>query len=327
VRILAALAAVASLSACSAPPPPEKSPVAFRSETGVSSASWGKTPSGTRLEACPLYAGTPTFTVVLAVPTKFRLQDAGGTTCTFGTVKGFQSINVSGDAARTLRQRMDKDVKPYEDIGGDDSVSGISYASGVHAFGGRTGERLEFRCYCDGQDLQDESVRAGGIVVGSSIPHDPKPMPTSPLPKVLPTVGVERGSFGFVTAHGTAVRYDIPAGMSYVYGLDDGMQFIFQKPDYRRIELHVGVGTLAQRRAALAADPTVSGLALTAARRAVAAKDGQRLTYDQEFKEWDNKPRVEHVMAFQAGAIRVDVVNESSADLHQAFRDAIRPIR
>jgi hypothetical protein len=326
-RVAAGVLAVLCLSACSAPPPPEKSAVVFRSESGVTSASWGKTPHGTRLEACPLYAGKRELTIVLAVPNRFRLQDARGTGCSFGTTNGFESIGVSGDAESTLHRRMEKDLKPYEDIGGDDSVSDISYEANVPAFGERRGEHLEHRCFCDGQDLQNESFRAGGVVLGTSIPHEPKPMPKSALTIVRPTVSVERGLFGLVTAHGTAVRYGIPPHPDYVSGLADGMQFGFRKPDYRRIELHGGVGALTEERNRLATDASVSGLALADAPRAVAGRDGQRLTYDQRFQDYDNSTRVEHVVAFQAGAVRVAVINEQAGDLQQEFRDRIREIR
>ena len=48
-------------------------------------------------------------------------------------------------------------------------------------------------------------------------------MPKSALTIVRPTVSVERGLFGLVTAHGTAVRYGIPPHPDYVSGLADGM--------------------------------------------------------------------------------------------------------
>jgi hypothetical protein len=324
LRFLVALTAAAVLAACSAPPPPEKSPVEFRSEDGVTSASWGKTPKGTRLEACPLYGGKRQLTIVLAVPNRFRLQSADGLGCSFG--HDFQSIGVSGHAAVSLRRRMEKDLKPFEDIGGDDSVSDIEYSSGVRTFGGRRGERLEHRCFCDGQDLQSVSYRAGGVVVGESIPHEPKPMPASSLPIVLPTISVERGVFAFASSGGTTVRLGIPANVDYVSGLEDGIQFGFQKPDYRRIELHVGVGSLTRERNRLADDATVSGIELAPASRAVGGRDGRRLTYDQVFKEWDNSNRVEHVIAFQAGDLRVTVINEPTADHQQTFRDRVRTI-
>jgi len=231
---------------------------------------------------------------------------------------------VSGEAAMTLRRSMEKYLEPYEDAGGDDSVSDITYASSVPAFGGRRGERLENRCYCDGQDLQSVSYRAAGVVVGESVPHKPKTQ--SSLPIVLPTVSVERGVFGFASSGGTVVRYGVPAGVDYVSGLEDGLQFGFDKPVYRRIELHVGVGSLAAEQNRLSRDATVSGLSVTHASRAVAGQDGERLTYDQAFKEWDNSNRVEHVVVFQTGRSRVAVVNEKHGDQQQRFRDRLQPI-
>jgi hypothetical protein len=274
-----------------------------------------------------LYTGKRELTIVLAVPNRFRLQDAQGMGCSFGTTDGFESIGVSGDATPTLHRRMMKDLKPFEDIGGDDSVSDIEYASGVPAFGGRRGERLENRCYCDGQDLQSVSYRTAGVVVGESIAHEPNPMPKSSLPIILPTISVERGVFGLVSSGDTVLRYGVPRGVSYVSGLEDGIQFGFEKPVYRRIELHTGVGSLADERSRLSRDATVSGLLLTDAPRAVAGKDGQSLAYDQVYKEWDNSNRVEHVVAFQAGRLRVTVINEPAADHQQAYRDHLRPIR
>jgi len=318
--------ALLCLTACGSAPPPERSAVEFRSESGVSSSAWNKTPAGTHLAACPLYAGADKLTIVLAVPNRFVLQNADGTGCSFG--HDWQTIGVSGKTNLTLHQRMDKYLKPYEDTGGDDSVSDISYASGVPAFGGRRGERLAHFCFCDGQEIENVDYRTAGVVVGESRSHLTKPFPKSILSDVLPTVGVERGGFGFAEANGTAARYGVPSGVDYVTGLEDGVQFGFQKPDYRRVELRVGVrGSLADERNRLGRDATVSKLVLTSAPRAVAGQDGQRLTYDQEFRDYDNSTRVEHAVAFQAGTVRVTVINEGADDQQQKFRDDVRPLR
>jgi len=324
-RTVAAVILLAAMAGCSAPPPPEKSPVRFKSESGISSASWGRTPTGTRLEACPLFTGKKRLTVVLAVPSRFRLQDAGGMNCYFGTAKGFESIGVQGNAATTLREHVKKDLKPNEDAGGDDSVSDISYESGVPTFGGRRGEHVEVRCYCDGQDLQSESFRAGGMILSTSIPHEPKPMPKSSLPIVRPTVGVETGVFGIVAHAGIAARYSVTDRIESIMSSEDGVTLYFGGQSYHRIELHVGVKeSLAEERTRLSRDPTVSGLVLTDASRAAAGRDGQRLAYGQRFKEYDNSMRVEHVLAFQAGRVRVAVINDGLPDHRQRFRDGIR---
>lgn len=324
--LAAGAVALLCLAGCGTAPPPERSPVEFRSESGVSSSDWNKTPAGTRLAACPLYANADELTIVLAVPKQFVLQSADGNGCSFG--HDWQTIGVSGKAELTLHQRMDKYLKPYEDAGGDDSVSDISYASGVPTFGGRSGERLAHFCFCDGQEIENLDYRTAGVVVGESRSHLTKPFPKSVLADVLPTVGVERGVFGFAQSNGTAARYGVPSGVDYVTGLEDGVQFGFQKPDYRRVELRVGVrGSLADERDRLGPDATVSKLVLTRAPHAVAGQDGQRLSYDQEFQDYDNSSRVEHGVAFQTGTVRVTVINEGSDDLQQKFRDQVRVLR
>lgn len=324
MRLLAALvAAVVTLSACSAPPPPEKSPVVFRSENGVTSAAWDETSAGTKLAACPLYANKQKLSIVLAVPKRFTLQSADGTGCSFGY--DWQSIGVSGKAAQTLHRRMEK-LKRYEDIGGDESVSDITYQSDVPAFGGRRGERLAHYCFCDGQEIENVDYRTAGVVVGESRSHLTKPFPKSVLSDVLPSVSVERGVFGLAESRGAAVRHSVPAGVTYVSGLEDGVQFGFQKPDYRRVELQVGIrGSLTAERERLGRDATVSRLVLTDSPRAVAGQAGQRLSYDQVYKDWDNSDRVEHVVAFQSGTVRVATINESG-DLQQTFRDQLREL-
>lgn len=324
-RLLAASVALVGVSACAAPPPPEKSAVEFRSEDGITSASWGKTPKGTRLETCPLYTSKKRLTIVLAVPNRFRLQSADGSGCSFGY--DWHTVGVSGHAP-TLRRRMEKNLKPYEDIGGDDSVSDITYESDVPAFGGRRGERLAHDCFCDGQKLVDVAYRTAGVIVGESRSRLRGPLPKSVLPRVLPSVSVERGIFGFATSGGMSVQYGaVPLGVRYLSTLDDGLQFDFQK-NYRRIELHIGIGgTLADERTRLGRDKTVSKLELSDASSAAAGQDGQRLTYDRAIEEYEGSTRVEHALVFQAGTIRVVVVNDPTTDHQQAFRDQIRLIR
>jgi hypothetical protein len=325
LRLLAASVALVGVSACAATPPPEKSAVEFQSEDGITSASWGKTPKGTRLETCPLYKNKTRLTIVLAVPNRFRLQSADGSGCSFG--HDWHSVGVSGNAP-TLRRRMEKNLKPYEDIGGDDSVSDIRYESDVPAFGGRRGERLAHDCFCDGQELVDMAYRTAGVIVGESRSHLQGPLPKSVLPRVLPSVSVERGIFGFATSGGASVRYGtVPLGVGYLSTLDDGIQFDFQK-NYRRIELHIDVrGTLANERTRLSRDKAVSKLVLSDTSKAVAGHDGQRLTYDQAIEEYEGSTRVEHAVVLQAGTIRVAVINDPTADHQQAFRDQLRLIR
>ena len=324
LKLVPALAAALALTGCSASPPSEKSPVEFRAENGVASSAPGRTSSGTKLAACPLYGNKQELSIVLAVPTRFTLQSADGTGCSFGY--DWQNIGVSGNAAKTLRQRMETYLKPYEDIGGDESVSDITYEPDVPAFGGRRGERLAHYCFCDGQEIESVDYRTAGVVVGESRSHLTKPFPKSVLPNVLRSVSVERGVFGIVAAHGTAVRYGVPTGVNYMSGLEDGVQFGFQKPEYHRVELRVGVRPLSGERDRLSRDNTVSKLVLTDASRAVAERAGQRLNYDQVFKDWDNSDRIEHVVVFQSGKVRVTVVNESGDDQQQTFRHRLRAL-
>ena len=109
--------------------------------------------------------------VRVSVPPGYAAASRGGAGCDF-TGPGFgRDLSLSIGPLETLEAVKKREVDPFEDEGGDDSVSDIAYAADVPVFGRHRGERLTYYCYCDGQDLDVWTVQARGVRLGWTTPH------------------------------------------------------------------------------------------------------------------------------------------------------------
>jgi hypothetical protein len=93
----------------------------------------------------------------LVVPPGYVSVDRSRTSCGFSAGFG-RNFYVSVGTHDTLRAEKERDLDPRDDVGGDDSVGDISYADDVPVFGDHTGERLDYYCYCDGEELDERIV-------------------------------------------------------------------------------------------------------------------------------------------------------------------------
>ena len=116
------------------------------------------------------------MTAEFAVPPGYTAYD--GDACDFA--RGYDGeLYVTVGPEDSLADHKERQVDPFEDQGGDDSVSDISYADDVPVFGDRRGERLEYYCYCDGQELDYRIVQAHDVRLtwvtehGKQAAHEP----------------------------------------------------------------------------------------------------------------------------------------------------------
>lgn len=100
-------------------------------------------------------------------------RDAGS--CDFTGGSFARELTVSFGPMESLASVKERDLDPVEDVGGDDSVSDIAYAADVPVYGDHRGERLDYYCYCDGQDLDERVVQARGVRVHWTTPHGKDP--------------------------------------------------------------------------------------------------------------------------------------------------------
>ena len=169
MRRLALLLAVALATAsCSDAEPESAAPAAF-------AAAGSELPEGYTEARCPGGEGSG-MTAEFAVPPGYTAYD--GDACDFA--RGYDGeLYVTVGPEDSLADHKERQVDPFEDQGGDDSVSDISYADDVPVFGDRRGERLEYYCYCDGQELDYRIVQAHGVRLtwvtehGKQAAHEP----------------------------------------------------------------------------------------------------------------------------------------------------------
>ena len=133
-----------------------------------------KVPEGASLAQCSDLRGpnrNSGLAVRFVVPAGYSAYDRNGATCDFTAATFGTEFYVSFEPHPTLKSEKERDLDPREDEGGDDSVSDISYAADVPVFGTQTGERLDYYCYCDGQELDYRVGQARGVRLTWITPH------------------------------------------------------------------------------------------------------------------------------------------------------------
>lgn len=109
--------------------------------------------------------------VRLAVPPGYHQTESDDRTCRF--VRAFaRELSVSFGPGPTLESDKVRNVDPYTvPDQGDGQLGEVSYAADVPVYGRHRGERLDYFCYCDGQNLQERTVLARGVRVRWTTPH------------------------------------------------------------------------------------------------------------------------------------------------------------
>jgi hypothetical protein len=137
-------------------------------------ASASKVPSGASVAQCSDLrrpGRNSGLAVRFVMPPGYSAYDRSGATCDFTAAAFGTEFYVSFEPHSTLKSEKERDLDPREDEGGDDSIGDISYAADVPVFGQRTGERLDYYCYCDGQELDYRVGQARGVRLTWITPH------------------------------------------------------------------------------------------------------------------------------------------------------------
>lgn len=167
---ISALLVAGVLSACS---PDTSSPRSVDGPTTLQPAV-GSEPAGTTRVSCDLDAASGPVRLALDVPDDFK---KGHRECTWRMRVPMHDSDIpySIDVVVTVRS----DDQPLEDVyalekinevegetpEGDDSILDLVLEQGVPALGPTIGDRLSWRCFCDGQDLITRMAQADGVRV------------------------------------------------------------------------------------------------------------------------------------------------------------------
>ena len=170
------LVAVSVLTACS--PDAANAPDAPDGPTTLQAAADREPPGTTRFE-CELSAGSGQVRLALDLPDDFTERRGGDRGCAWGERVPMHdsdipySIDVVVSVKPVGEDASLEDVyaaqEPNEVEGdtpeGDDSILDLVLERDVPALGPTIGDRVSWRCYCDGQDLITRMAQADGIRV------------------------------------------------------------------------------------------------------------------------------------------------------------------
>jgi hypothetical protein len=189
--------------------------------------------------------------VRLSVPPGYHATSRNGAGCDF-TGPGFgRDLAIGVGPMPTLKSEKERNVDPFEDEGGDDSVSDISYAADVSVFGRHRGEQLTYYCYCDGQDLDVWIMQADGVRLNWTTPHGKGPDAATSRP-VRRSVGLVRSDRSTCRSRGRTVTFRPPVPQTESIDFYTDRCHLYLRPGrasllrYAEIELHPPI-TLAER--------------------------------------------------------------------------------
>jgi len=150
-------------------------------------------PAGFREVLCPDLRGDGTgLTVRLVVPIATTGMQQSDGSCSFG--RGFvRGVGVQIAPRQTLAEQRAEELEPFEDTGGDDSVSDITYRTGVPGLDGQRAEELGVEVYNDGLPFWSVSIQAAGVELSWSVPAD-KPRRLADFDTVRRSVAVVQGT-------------------------------------------------------------------------------------------------------------------------------------
>ena len=186
------------------------------------------------------------------VPPGYHATGDDGAACSFQGPGFGTEFSVGFAPPSTLRSEKERNVDPFEDEGGDDSVSDISYAEDVPVFGRHHGERLDYYCFCDGQDLDERSVQARGVRLGWTTPHGKQARHEPAYDAVTASMALVHSDESTCTSRGATVLFRPPIPQTESIDFSTGRCHLYLRPGraslhrYAEIELHPG-STLAQR--------------------------------------------------------------------------------
>ena len=173
VRLLPGLLVLLALSACS---PEDVEPPTPDGPTSLQPAP-ASSPRDTARVTCDLEAVSGPVRLALDLPTRFRPGRAGPKGCTWRMRVAMHDSDIpySIDVVVTARPadgslaevyaEEEPFLVPGDTPEGDDSILDLVLDEGVPALGPTIGDRLSWRCFCDGQDLITRMAQADGLRV------------------------------------------------------------------------------------------------------------------------------------------------------------------
>lgn len=166
--------------------------------------------------------------VSLAVPPDYRAVSRDDTTCGFAAGFG-REFYVSFDTTGTLQRQKERDVDPYVDIGGDDSLSDVRFAGDVAVFGRHRGESLAYYCYCDGQDLDERIVQARGVRLSWTTRHD-RSDHAAAFRAVSSSMSLARGATSTCSSRGRTLTLRPPLPQTESIDFGGGVCHLYLRP-------------------------------------------------------------------------------------------------
>ncbi|WP_193606519.1 hypothetical protein [Nocardioides lijunqiniae] len=136
-------------------------------------------PAGTTRVSCDVTAASGPVRLALDLPSSFTERRGQGVACSWGTRVPMHDsdidysvdllVSVEPVGAESSLSDVHAQQQPYEVEGdtpdGDDSILDLVLEEDVPTFGATVGDRLSWRCYCDGQDLITRLAQADGVRV------------------------------------------------------------------------------------------------------------------------------------------------------------------
>jgi len=259
---------------------PAGPPAPFRAATR-------KVPDGFSLAQCSdlrSAARSSGLAVRFAVSSDYSAYDRNGATCDFsGNVFGAE-FYVSFGPQSTLRSEKERDLDPREDEGGDGSLGDISYAEDVPVFGDHTGERLDYYCYCDGQDLDYRVVQARGVRLTWITPHGKQARREPAYDALTSSMALVRSDRSTCHSRGTTALFRPPIPQTQSIDFYSSRCHIYLRPGraslhrYAEIELRPAV-TLPEQAERLRRSEHVVSVRYEPGAATLAGQQADRLTW------------------------------------------------
>ncbi|PUA82776.1 hypothetical protein [Nocardioides currus] len=177
LRLAATGLLVLTLAGCSSDSPVDGEPPAVPSGPTTLQPAEGKVPSGTTRVTCAVEAADGPVRLALDLPSGFRAGRHRDRGCTWRdrvrmhdsdipySIDVVVSVATADGSLDDVHAREEPFLVEGDSPEGDDSILDLLLDQGVPALGPTLGDRLSWRCYCDGQDLITRMAQADGVRV------------------------------------------------------------------------------------------------------------------------------------------------------------------